>query len=67
MARRFTLNEIEVYYADYREAFRLRVLREGRWLLLPLTAIPGHATRAEKVRLRDYMTFPEYLQEKLNG
>jgi hypothetical protein len=67
MARRFTLNEIEVYWEDYRDAFRLLVLRDGKWSLQSIGTPPGTATRAERVRLKDHMTFPEYLKEKMNG
>lgn len=63
----FSLKEIEAYWADYNAAFRLRILKDGEWRLVPLNTRPEGATRAEKVRLREYVMFPDYLKEKTHG
>jgi hypothetical protein len=65
--RTFSLSEIEVYWKDYEDAYRLRVLKDGKWELWKLNEKPEGCIRAEKVKLKGYMTFSEYLKEKIDA
>jgi hypothetical protein len=67
MKRMFSLSEIEVYWDDYKDAYRLRVLKDGKWELISLNQIPTGCVRAEKVKLSNHMEFPEFLKERVNA
>jgi hypothetical protein len=62
---RYTISEINVLWDQYMDTKRLRVLTGGKWELFPLkTDLAGlGATSAAVVRLKDFKTFPQYLEE----
>ena len=68
--RRFSLDELEVLEQDYRAAFQVRVLKDGKWVYHdPKPGGMAHleGTRAERVQVRTVKTFTEYLREKYAG
>ena len=65
---RFTLDEIKVLWDEYQAAWRIRVLKDGKWELRlpgPMQHIDG--TRAERVKLKDVKSFIEFLKETYDG
>ena len=65
--KRFSLDELEVLEQDYRTAFQIRVLKDGKWVYVsPKPGGVAHleGTRAERVQVKTVKTFTEYLREK---
>ena len=63
--KHFALEIIQDAWAEYKARSVLRVLKNGKWEILPL----GHdmdqieGTRAEVVKLSTVQGFPKYLEE----
>ena len=60
------LKNIERLWKRYENETVLRVMKEGKWSTIPLKGkgIPRiTATQAKVVKLKDVMSFPEYLKK----
>ena len=63
--KRYTLEELKVYWSDYDTRKCMRVLKNGKWEIHPLGNKPFGAidgTKAEIAFIKKHKTFPEYLE-----
>ena len=60
----FTISQIKERWEAYLSAKGWRVLKEGKWKLqFKSPDLTGGATKAEMVKIKDYMSFPKYLED----
>ena len=61
----YNLTEIKVYWDTYWKTTGLRYLTNGKWKYDFSGKPPKHinATKAELVRLRNFITFPKFLEK----
>ena len=63
---KYTFEDIKILWKTYESTTILRVMKDGKWKTIPLKGkgIPRiTATQAKVVKLRDIMSFPEYLKK----
>jgi len=59
----FTIDQIREQWTKYKDAFGYRVLRDGKWkFYMRKPDLSGCPTRCEMVKVRNYMSFPKYLE-----
>lgn len=60
----YTMTEIDKLWHQYKKITGIRFLKEGKWHYNYSNRSLGliDATRAEIIRLKDYISFPEYLR-----
>uniref|UniRef100_A0A6H1ZKH9 Uncharacterized protein n=1 Tax=viral metagenome TaxID=1070528 RepID=A0A6H1ZKH9_9ZZZZ len=59
--QRLSIEDIKIKWEDYQLAMGWRILKEGKWKIYKKPDIDG-AIRCEMVKLKDYISFPEYLE-----
>jgi len=63
---KYTLKDIEALWKGYDCETVLRILKEGKWQTMQILKGKGipriAATRAKVVKVKDVMSFPEYLK-----
>jgi len=59
----YTIEELEAAWERYIKDFKIRYLIKGEWKLFDTAQKGLEATRAEKVRTRDVLSFIDFLKE----
>uniref|UniRef100_A0A6H1ZG78 Uncharacterized protein n=1 Tax=viral metagenome TaxID=1070528 RepID=A0A6H1ZG78_9ZZZZ len=62
MKKKYTIGEIREKWSEYKLALGYRVLVDGRWAIVKKLDTSG-ATRAEMIKVKDHVSFPEYLEK----
>ena len=65
----YTLAQIKEHWEEYKAKQAWRVLRDGKWVIKMKAPEPGKEamTRCEMVKLKDYVSFPKFLEAFKNA
>lgn len=58
----YTTTDIKALWSDYGTRTVYRVMRAGKWVIEDVLPRQIDAVRVERVKARDAMTFPEFLE-----
>ena len=63
----FTIQDIREEWKEYDTKRVMRVMKNGVWEILEPTGGPIGATKAQRIAVKEFMKFPDFLESKYNG
>ena len=63
----FTIQDIRENWKEYETKKVMRVMVNGVWTIHEPTGGPIGATKAQRIAVKEFMKFPDYLESKYHG